>query len=98
MPVNTDFPEQPNVPVSPTSFTGNAPQVIAGNTGSDMFPTLGTHLTTAELAREGTNWVKVLLITALLLLLLDGVVYGYNIFRGVANPDLLAPINSLIGR
>ena len=98
MTVNIEFPEQPKPQVSPTSFTSNVPQVVSGSTDLPIFPSIQTHLTTDELKRDGTSWVKVLLITAILLFLLDAGVYGYNFWRGVENPDLLAPINVLLNR
>lgn len=98
MAINTEFPEQPRPLVSPTSFTTTNPHIVTGNTDTPVFPSLQTHLTTDELKRDSTNWVKVLLITAILLFILDSGVYGYNQWRGVENPDLLSPISALLNR
>jgi|SRR3989344_9260340 len=100
MPVTTDPAEKPipPTPVTPTSFAGNTPQVIAGSSEAQIFPTVQTHLSTTEMKADGTSWLKILTITALLLLLLNGGVYGYNMWRGVENPDLLTPLVSLLNR
>ncbi len=98
MTVNTEFPEQPKPQISPTSFTSATPQIVSGSTDSPIFPSVQTHLTSDELKRDSSNWVKVLIITAILLFLLDAGVYGYNLMRGVPNPDLLAPLNTFLNR
>ena len=94
MPVDSNFSEQP---VHPTSFTATTPQVISSESDPQIF-TPQNHLTTAELKEDGTNWVKILLLIAVLLLLLDAGVFGYNLWRGVENPDLLAPLKTLLNR
>lgn len=80
-------------PITTVSFT--TPQVVAGNNEPTIFTPMDSHLTVAELEKEGTSWVKILTILMFLLLVLDGAVFGYNIFRGTQNPDLFGPIFSL---
>jgi hypothetical protein len=100
MPIDTEPSDKPipPTPVAPTSFTSTSPQVIAGNDNTQIFPQQPSHLTTAELKSDGTSWVKVLTITAVLLLLLDAGVFGYNLWRGEANPDILGPLMSILNR
>lgn len=89
-------PNQP--PVSPSSFTGSFPQVVEGGAPAEtnVFPSYQSHLTKEEIQKDGTNWVKVFTITAILLLLMDAGIYGFNMIQGETNPDLLAPIAQLL--
>lgn len=98
MPINTEPNLAPSdLPsLTPTSFTNPTPQVVAGE--AQIFTPMSQHLTADEIKPDGTSWVKIFFITAVLLLILDAGIYGYNIWRGQPNPDLLAPITSLLNR